>query len=1760
MKRSAIVIAAIVGLFSAALAVPVDINSGDPACPFPQFLPYVHPDDTLHNLATKNPVGVVHAEMEQTIRDAYQIMMNRAEYHKTDELEGKKYIQFESDPDCSEGTGYALLAAAMMADKSTFDGLWLFTHDYAMNKVVRYMDGQPSPAYDYSRLPGWQNAAGGNSATDGDVDIALALFIAYQQWGEFMGIDDSRGNPISYKYELVEFLKGLTDTVLYAKNNTNLVSGVIGFDGYVKNGDSWPETTDWARDSENLSSIGIFRPAEAAGPQDMHVDYTSPAYFNQFRKFLSAENPQEYAWNISQFERGEASSDWLVGKLYEQDEATIPYAGWVQLENDTTPVFSDFMEGEDFRYAWRTILNYVWHGNSTMSWDPVNHSVLRNVPNTYQRDMGQRYARFLWDNRQEPWNNSCTPEDEEGYWGPSVLRNHYDHQGELMGDFFLNWVPGTGSPAGVTSQDFDLMAELYRQCAIEWDVEENGDRYLTSKPVYFHGFFRLLGMNILTGNHHAPLDIKPSANMKVYLDVDRTYAFENDTITYTIDYRNYGSVDALNTKMVNRLHSDFVYISSTGDGVYDPASHSVEWNVGTVPGFKTATGAAPTEGSVQLKVVIPMANQKRYQNQVEISCSNGSGWVSNEYPNHYSPVMKRNGVDIARRSLVADHSVFRDTINPGMTAEFSIDFENTSEAGWLNGGRPGVYFSYWHNGTEETDVTHRFIVKMFSDAHEPYIDYGNYRISYFINDQGRSGISSEAEESNGWIVSPMVLEGLEEEGLKLFHESIPLGEDERGKWNQRLVMQFSDPTDPLRPDTNWSTMAPITRFLQNQYGQEHRVHRGLYEPLRTVWGITGAGYVESNWGDDWSFNAQAVSEDDEGRGFPITPDFTDPAPDNPGVPVTSWNRKFCARADYTVDNILIEEYDGYTWRRVFGNGPMPGRDVEDVVIRDTIPEGLTFEEFVGEAPFGIDPVIEDNVITWSIPKLQVGEKGSLTYRVRADTPSVNTAEYHSRAWVSSVKESSVSSRAVLVVTHDELPPLPPEPTSMHKEADRRGYLAGDTVTYSIAYKQTHGNPVSSAPASEWQPVTGDGVSVDETGRISFSTRDVQSRHTGSFGMNGILRGHFEPAEYADFFIVARQSESEQVEVCIRKEYADLQVSFLSNGEQIGPVHQVVYPSFPDPFDYKIEFREDTVRLWAEDTSSAFPAVEQTGIPVRYGYAGVRTGNDLGAAITGWSSHFDVAYDVAVRDTVPWGIRFLSSEGSIVTGSLAGTEINAQTENGVITWPVVSGDTYLEADDSLYIEWKGIVDTSRNSYIINTAYTDLRGYPLDEVGAQAQSRFGEDTIPVIPEDTLKDLTLAVEPQGGIFTGEIEVVLTASEPGASIYFTTNNLTPDSSSIATRLYTGEPLRFHTATTLKAIAYAPGCRPSEVAVQEYEPLVTVPVLAAYYYDNTGDGLANGVRLLLSDKRQIEPDLEIIKKHLSLLSFSADVRIDSLSLVEDSLFLVFGGSGTEPDEEGTVSIAVPQFPDSDFTCGHGYLAEDNLDIHDGIAPYLLSALYRPALESDASGEKQDTLVVEFNEYARLTGGKEEVSPFVVSNGTETYTFTLDVLWREYNKVYFLVTRIGGETGQAVPAKGDSVRIIPGEISDHFMNVQDHPLNRAVPLEVEYPEVSVSVTLGPNPFRRGGSVSVRVTVEPHFPMAFANLDPKLCIYDNLGNVVVPERSVGLSSDGERYEYIWRGTNRYGRLVGTGTYLVVLEVEGAGGEREVVREKVYFHGR
>jgi Glycosyl hydrolases family 8 len=156
--------------------VAPNINSGNPAFPFPQFAAYEYAGGhKLDNLANKNPDGLTHAEMEKRIREAWLIMSNAFVYD-AETYAGVKYIKSNigCPYDCTEGVGYAMIAAAYMGDKTIFDGIWFREHDIRMIKKPRYRDGViPNSNYQYGDNSLKDN---GDSAADGDFDVALITY------------------------------------------------------------------------------------------------------------------------------------------------------------------------------------------------------------------------------------------------------------------------------------------------------------------------------------------------------------------------------------------------------------------------------------------------------------------------------------------------------------------------------------------------------------------------------------------------------------------------------------------------------------------------------------------------------------------------------------------------------------------------------------------------------------------------------------------------------------------------------------------------------------------------------------------------------------------------------------------------------------------------------------------------------------------------------------------------------------------------------------------------------------------------------------------------------------------------------------------------------------------------------------------------------------------------------------------------------------------------------------------------------------------------------------------------------------------------------------------------------------------------------------------------------------------------------------------------------------------------------------------------
>ena len=1310
--------------------VKVDINSGNPNFPFPQFLDYGMDRKTL---ASQNAPGVTHAEMEQITRDAWQIFANGFFYTNVT-VNGVQYIQGNKGTndcgyDCSEGDGYALLGAAYMADKTTFDGLWMRTHDVRMSKYPRYQDGVvPNPSYQYGSNSLKDNT---DAATDGDVDIALALLVAYKQWGEFMGVNDSRGNPISYKQEALNVIRGLVERLNLQSDPNRFdcrsASGDVGFDGYIKNGNTWNELTGWTANDPQWCP-------NWPGPLKTHIDYTAPGYFHAFANFLSQEGgtAEDLAWNINQFKRVEASSDWLMGQHYAASNKNIPSAGDVSLDgSNTAQFFLSNQGGEDFRFAWRTVLNYVWHGNAVDSWDPVTHQVIPNQANTFERDMGNRYGQFMKNQQGLPWNHPCRNIGDMAplltFKGPYTVIDGYDPDGTIAGTFPSPKVIGGGAPCAIVPQDFELMGEVFRFYATAWDASTEGDGYITSVPKYMHGWFRHLGLMVLSGNHHSPMNMVAQPSLKVYHKIDKTYAFTGDQVTYTISYRNYGKSDAKGVKISFGVPKDFTLVNASNGGAL--SGDSIVWNIkdganGTI-GFKTH-GLSVTMDSLKVTFKIGPNASGRYCTNAHISWTGGAGWTSNEYPNNQTAVMERNCVDVVKRALRITKSSDRKEYNPGQDVKYKIKFENSVDAGWINGGRPGVNVSLAigdGNGSFPTPSANQeqyLKIRVFHDASEPYIDYGNYRISYFSFDptikcfEGATGCPT----GTGWGVVNDITQGfVKATTVGAFQEMITPGQDSIGKWNQRIVFQFPH------------QLATITQQLQ-QYDSRTYIHQGALASFRGRWRIFASNYNPVDWTDDWSYNPTALSSDD-GLYFPIGDDHTDPDPTKSGVPVTTWHKSACQTAPFSIKNVLIEEWDGYTWRRVFGTGPLPGRDITNVSVMDTLPLGVTFKSFSKKNALDIDAttsVLSDGrtVIKWSIPKMQVNQKDSILYiaTVSGNCPGTEK-DILNKAWIQGDAESASPGIDTIHVTCTPIT-ICPTSTSITKSSDKSKYTKGETVTYTIKYAQTQGSIADSALSSSanWtSQLGGNGATFSGNTLTTPASVKLVETYDYSYGTNTLgdgIEGTVQITQNeGDFALVLRHTGGAiangiYVKIAPGGQNNPTIVNFYNGTNLNTPINSTPFsiPFYASVYDYRIQLNGGTLSMWLVPTGttiSGTATIIQSGIPVRAGYTGVAHGlftNNYYAShvVSNWSTHLDAAFNVQIVDSIPKGIISASIVSPTGTSNAA-----------AVTWTLATGKTPIPYDTTkkYTLVWKGTYNTCGK--ITNIAYVNTMGITGNQYG-------------------------------------------------------------------------------------------------------------------------------------------------------------------------------------------------------------------------------------------------------------------------------------------------------------------------------------------------------------------------------------------------------------------------------------------------------------
>ena len=236
--------------------------------------------------------------------------------------------------------------------------------------------------------------------------------------------------------------------------------------------------------------------------------------------------------------------------------------------------------------------------------------------------------------------------------------------------------------------------------------------------------------------------------------------------------------------------------------------------------------------------------------------------------------------------------------------------------------------------------------------------------------------------------------------------------------------------------------------------------------------------------------------------------------------------------------------------------------------------------------------------------------------------------------------------------------------------------------------------------------------------------------------------------------------------------------------------------------------------------------------------------------------------------------------------------------------------------------------------------------------------------------------------------------------------------------------------------------------------------------------------------------------------------------------------------------------------------------INDSVATVLNRAVFYPKFVSQENDTVYDTLLTTFSEPVESPPYNIN-KPFLFKyiSGIQEYTMVLQPLSSDNTgqEQRFLVL----SSEKPYPENGDPVWIdtIAG-ISDLVGNVQDKP-NRPVPLIVKPYNFNIDVLISPNPgdlqqiITIGGiqqnGILITILVIGGWP-PFTNMEADLYIFDAVGNTLVKERDLP-SYENKYFAFVWDGTNKYDRFVGSGTYLGYIIVKSSEGTKKT--DRVYI---
>ncbi|MEN2398499.1 glycosyl hydrolase family 8 [Flavobacterium sp. MC2016-06] len=221
---------------------------------------------------------------------------------------GRYRIKFDNSSETvSEGIGYGMLLSVYAADKTLFDGLWLYYKDNVnSNGVMNW------------KINGCSGINGVNGATDAELDAAFALIVADFQWAS-------------------------AGTINYKNDAKALITAIKTY--------------------EVEASTFVLKPGDQfGGSQLTNPSYFAPAYYRAFGSFTN---------DVSFWNSVAAKSYTVINNNLTQNNAVGGLVSdWCQESGAYSSLAGIYNNGgkgytyDAARTPWRIAVDYVWYGNA----------------------------------------------------------------------------------------------------------------------------------------------------------------------------------------------------------------------------------------------------------------------------------------------------------------------------------------------------------------------------------------------------------------------------------------------------------------------------------------------------------------------------------------------------------------------------------------------------------------------------------------------------------------------------------------------------------------------------------------------------------------------------------------------------------------------------------------------------------------------------------------------------------------------------------------------------------------------------------------------------------------------------------------------------------------------------------------------------------------------------------------------------------------------------------------------------------------------------------------------------------------------------------------------------------------------------------------------------------------------------------------------------------------------------------------------------